>query len=217
MTLGQDLGRAEFDMWAQQHGKQYDSLVEKELRYEVYKNNMADIDRINADRSLSWSAGPNKFTDMTWDEFKAAYLMQAGQNCSATEINGPEMIQKAGLDKIPEHFDWRKYDAVSPVKDQGQCGSCWTFSTTGNLEAGARIHQRKERIKLNKLLSYILQPGIKGPLGSETDWFELARDSSLLLSRGPILNFSILSVLDQSVLVRGYLIDIDIYIGSAIN
>ena len=139
-------------MWAQQHGKQYDSLVEKELRYEVYKNNMADIDRINADHTLSWSAGPNKFTDMTWDEFKAAYLMQAGQNCSATEINGPEMIQKAGLDKIPEHFDWRKYDAVSPVKDQGQCGSCWTFSTTGNLEAGARIHQRKERIQINILI-----------------------------------------------------------------
>lgn len=130
-------------MWAQQHGKQYDSAVEKELRYGVYKNNIADIDRINADPTLSWSAGPNKFTDMTWDEFKAVYLMQAGQNCSATEINGPEIIEKAGLDKIPEHFDWRKYDAVSPVKDQGQCGSCWTFSTTGNLEAGARIHQRK--------------------------------------------------------------------------
>ena len=141
-------------MWAQLHGKQYDSLVEKELRYEVYKNNMADIDRINADHTLSWSASPNKFTDMTWDEFKAAYLMQAGQNCSATEINGPEMIQKAGLDKIPEHFDWRKYDAVSPVKDQGQCGSCWTFSTTGNLEAGARIHQRKAGIQI--IILYIL-------------------------------------------------------------
>merc|ERR1712168_1122706 len=48
--------------------------------------------------------------------------------------------------KIPHEFDWRKYDGVSPVKDQGQCGSCWTFSTSGNIEAASRIHLRENNI-----------------------------------------------------------------------
>lgn len=142
-ALGKDLSRSEFDLWAIEHSKEYESVVEKQLRFEVFKTNMQKIESINADQTLSWTAGPNKFTDMTWNEFKSAYLMSAGQNCSATSVNGPEMIERLNLKEIPEHFDWRKFDAVSPVKDQGQCGSCWTFSTTGNLEAGARIHQRK--------------------------------------------------------------------------
>lgn len=73
--------------------------------------------------------GVNKFSDWTWEEFKNTYL-QAEQNCSATY----GILEAEDL-SCPWKFDWRKKGKVSPVKDQGNCGSCWTFSTTGAMES----------------------------------------------------------------------------------
>jgi len=63
------------------------------------------------------------------EELKGFAVMEP-QNCSAT--NG---ISSNGLTAFPDNFDWRIVGAVSHVKDQGNCGSCWTFSTTGALES----------------------------------------------------------------------------------
>lgn len=57
----------------------------------------------------------------------------APQNCSATSSLKlkPEFKEFA----IPESYEWNDLGMVSPVKNQGSCGSCWTFSTIGSLEA----------------------------------------------------------------------------------
>jgi cathepsin H len=67
-------------------------------------------------------------------ELEGSAIME-GQNCSAT--NG---ISATGLPKYPVYFDWRQSGVVTPVKDQGNCGSCWTFSTTGAVESNWAIY-----------------------------------------------------------------------------
>jgi len=75
----------------------------------------------------------NKFSDLTPAEFKDMYLMK-------TSVNNPRenrevLTPTISQDALPVTFDWRKENVVSPVKDQGQCGSCWAFSAVENLES----------------------------------------------------------------------------------
>ncbi|KAG2470422.1 RGRF1 factor, partial [Polypterus senegalus] len=77
----------------------------------------------------------NQFSDLTFAEFKKLYLWKEPQNCSATKGGH---ISKNG--PYPDFVDWRKNgNYVTPVKNQGPCGSCWTFSTTGCLESAIAI------------------------------------------------------------------------------
>ena len=79
----------------------------------------------------------NKFSDLTPDEFKEMYVgkMYKSNNFGCISI---------GLDVDPqsdiETFDWRTYNVVNPVRNQGQCGSCWAFATTANAESVWAIH-----------------------------------------------------------------------------
>lgn len=71
---------------------------------------------------------------MTWEEFKADKLM-APQKCSAT--NSFKVSKQAF--NYPTAYEWNDFGIVSPVKNQGSCGSCWAFSTVGTMEAHWRI------------------------------------------------------------------------------
>lgn len=66
---------------------------------------------------------------MTFEEFQEGRLMKP-QDCSATQT-----LRAKPLSTIPTDYDWVSYGMVSPVKNQGSCGSCWTFSTVGSLES----------------------------------------------------------------------------------
>uniref|UniRef100_UPI00398F5BD2 pro-cathepsin H n=1 Tax=Pristiophorus japonicus TaxID=55135 RepID=UPI00398F5BD2 len=122
-----------FKEWMMTHSKDYGS-DEYDHRLRTFTQNKRKIDVHNSGKH-SFQMGLNQFSDMTFGEFKTLYLLQKPQNCSATRGNHQT---KAG--PYPKSLDWRKLgNYVTPVKNQGGCGSCWTFSTTGCLESAIAI------------------------------------------------------------------------------
>jgi cathepsin L len=111
------------------------SRAEYGHRYSIFKTNYATI----VDHNLagkSWTLAVNEYADMTWDEFRAQKL---GYKKVSVEGIPRRTVNLDGLVTVPNTVDWRTKNAVTPVKNQGQCGSCWSFSTTGSMEGAVAI------------------------------------------------------------------------------
>lgn len=118
-----------FVNWKLQYNKIYDS-TEESLRYSIYKSNVAKIvDHNNRANSgeFTFVLNVNQFADLTQDEFKSIYL---GTKSPVKTTN----YKPLPTVNLPASVDWRTNQAVSDVKNQGSCGSCWAFSAIGALE-----------------------------------------------------------------------------------
>merc|ERR1719333_627540 len=112
-------------------GKRYLTQSHHDERFEIFKNNIDKINRHNS-QGHSWWMGVTQFADLTADEFKEQIV--GGCTLPQNKIR-KELGVEADTSDNPLSVDWTTKNVVTPVKNQGQCGSCWAFSTTGAVES----------------------------------------------------------------------------------
>lgn len=125
--------RLKFESFKVTHRRDY-SGSQEEQRFEIFRRNLEQIAAHNAEPGRSWDMAMNQFSDLSDEEFQSQVLMEP-QDCSATT----GLRTAPAAPDLPSRWDWRERGVIGEVKNQGHCGSCWTFSTTGCLEAHLAI------------------------------------------------------------------------------
>ena len=130
------------ELWAafvQDHGRTYPDAAETAVRKRIFEESLLDAARWQQLNPLA-TYGVTPFSDWTEEEFKARRLklQPANRTAAVTDIFSAAEVQQA-----PATVDWRTKGAVTAVKDQGDCGGCWAFATTGNIESVSAIAGNK--------------------------------------------------------------------------
>jgi len=122
-------------LWKDSNNKRYND-VEESVRRAIWESNLKKVQDHNLKADLgvhTYWLGMNKYADMNIDEF---VRQMNGFNATKRAARPSARTFKfdPSLGDLPTSVDWRPKGYVTPIKDQGQCGSCWAFSSTGSLE-----------------------------------------------------------------------------------
>merc|ERR1712238_52012 len=135
--------KSQFEAFEHEFGKKYSSSAERLTRIATFIKNVKEIEEHNNSGKYGYKKVINKFADMTQEEFGA--------------LNGYKNAPKPGtvyadikdikVSDLPASVDWRDMGAISAVKDQGYCGSCWAFATAETIESYLQINSGNSAVE----------------------------------------------------------------------
>ncbi|KAK9887931.1 hypothetical protein WA026_000231 [Henosepilachna vigintioctopunctata] len=164
------------------YGKTYRSPIEAKKRFNIFKQNVREIDEHNLIYDVgvyTYKKGINQFADWSKQEFQ--------QYVNKGFIGRPsrlrQFVQHVGSSKssdLPESVDWRQKGIVSPVKDQGRCGSCWAFSAVGAIEAQLAQKQNLTVLSEQNIIDCSWDEGNQGCDGGwMTEAFDYVKENGI--------------------------------------
>lgn len=169
-------------------GKSYGTKAEFEFRLEQFKKTLAKMAEHNAQNEHQSTVGHNHFSDWT----EAEYKKLLGYNFAAEKGLMRGELEELDTSDLADSVNWVTKGAVTPVKNQGQCGSCWAFSTTGAVEGSMFLstgtlssYSEQQLVDCSKngnqgcnggLMDYAFEYIEQNPLQLEKDYPYKARD-----------------------------------------
>lgn len=178
--------RERHEQWMAKYGRKYKDSVEKEKRFNIFKENVERIENFNQNvlsNQKLYTLGVNAFADLTPEEFAATHTASKSLSPSTT-MSGDLTTTSFRFQNVtdtPPSKDWRDYGAVTPIKNQGGCGCCWAFASVAAVEG---INQ----IKTGKLISLSEQelldcvPGFSCDGGIMTRAFQFIQQNQGILT-----------------------------------
>jgi len=182
--MGEQLGdvHAEWEAFKTTHDKSYESAEEELYRKTIFHKNLKFIEMHNylhAKGVKSFTVGVNHFADLEVKEFAAMMNGLKPRNITESRFNRLEYLSPAMPVQVPDNVDWREHGYVTPIKNQGQCGSCWSFSATGSLE-GQHFRKAGKLVSLSEqnLVDCSVTYGNNGCNGGLMDYaFQYIKDN----------------------------------------
>jgi len=130
-----------FETYEREYNKIYANAEEREMRRAYFQESLDEVLRHNKDETKSWKLGINHLSDRSNEEFRRllGYRMDIAASRKAKANHKPVdrsyLASNEDVPELPASIDWRLAGIVTAVKDQGACGSCWTFGTAETIES----------------------------------------------------------------------------------
>lgn len=132
-----------FEEFLEKFKIEYSSVKETMFRLKTFTANLIKIAEAKLNDPHAEYSHMTPFADRTEEEWNAY------NNLKPEQIHASKHVYVAATD-APASYDWREHGAVSPIKDQKQCGSCWAFSTVSNVESANVVQGGNQLLSLSE-------------------------------------------------------------------